>query len=81
MNADLKKQVITAVIGLTVGILSTYTLVWRDVAVIMARLGHIEGDVSVIQKFIADDDPKGFIKAKDTIRKDHAEDVANREQP
>jgi hypothetical protein len=78
MNADLKKQLITALIGLAVGVGSTYTLVWRDVAVIMARLGHIEGDVAVIQKFIADDDPKAYIAAKDHIRTDHHNDQKDR---
>lgn len=79
MNADLRKQLIAAAIGLATGVFSTYALVWRDVAVIMARLSHIEADVAVIQRFIADDDPKAFIAAKEAIRKDHTTDKLDRE--
>lgn len=68
MNPDLKKQMIAAAIGLATGIIGTYAMVWRDVAVIKAEIAHIQNDVSLIQKFISDDDPKAFIAAKDAIR-------------
>jgi hypothetical protein len=72
MDPALKKQIIAAAIGLVTGVLGTYAMVWRDVAVIKSEISHIQADVSVIQTFIANDDPKAFIAAKNAI-KDHVE--------
>lgn len=74
MDPALKKQIIAVAVGLATGVLGTYALVWRDVSVIRSELTHIKDDVSVIQKFISDDDPKAFIEAKNRIREEHAKD-------
>jgi hypothetical protein len=67
---DIKKQLIPTLVGAGLGILTTYALVWRDVAVIKSEIQHIQQDVALIQKFIAEDDPKEFITAKNAIRED-----------
>jgi hypothetical protein len=67
---DIKKQLIPTLVGAGLGILTTYALVWRDVAVIKSEIQHIQQDVALIQKFIAEDDPKEFIAAKNAIRED-----------
>lgn len=74
MNPDTRKQLVAAALGLATGVLGTYAMVWRDVAVIRAELYHIKQDISVIQLFIANDDPRAFQAAKSVIREDHAED-------
>jgi hypothetical protein len=74
MDPAIKKQILSAVIGLAVGVISTYAMVWRDVAVIRTEIGHIQSDIAVIQTFIANDDPREFIKAKETIRVDRKAD-------
>ena len=71
---DWKRQIISAAVGMGVGILGTYALVWRDVAVIKAEISHIQADVAIIQRFISDDDPKSFIAAKEQIRSEHDRD-------
>jgi hypothetical protein len=74
MNPELKKQIITALLGIAFGVLGTYALVWRDVAVIKAEMSHIKQDVNIIQLFISNDDPRAYIAAKNAIKKDHVED-------
>jgi len=74
MPTDLRKQIITVLVGIAAGVLSTWALVWRDVAVIKAEIQHIQTDVSTIQRFIVNDDPKAFLAAKEQIREDHKTD-------
>ena len=74
MDPELKKRIISVSIGLIVGIVGTYTMVWRDVSVIKSEIVHIQSDISVIQMFISNDDPRAFIAAKNRIRQDHEED-------
>ena len=73
-TTDWKRHIISAAVGMGVGILGTYALVWRDVAVIKAEISHIQADVAIIQRFISDDDPKSFIAAKEQIRSEHDRD-------
>ena len=70
MSPETKKQLVSAAIGLVVGMGSTYAMVWRDVAVIKVRLDSMAGDIRVIQMFISNDDPRAFIAAKNQIKKD-----------
>jgi hypothetical protein len=74
MSKEIRNQLVAAALGLGVGVLGTYAMVWRDVAVIKAELSHIKEDVNTIQKFIADDDPRAWLAAKDAIRAEHAKD-------
>jgi hypothetical protein len=78
MSPDTKKQVVAAAIGLATGILGTYAMVWRDVAVIRSEMQHIQGDISVIQMFISNDDPRAYIAAKNAIREEHVKDEKDR---
>jgi hypothetical protein len=71
---DIKKHLIPAIVGAGLGILTTYALVWRDTAVIKAELIHIREDISLIQQFVSDDDPRSFMAAKNKIRKEREAD-------
>jgi hypothetical protein len=77
ISPEIRKQILSAVLGLAVGILGTYAMVWRDVAVIKSEMSHIQQDISVIQMFISNDDPRAYIAAKNAIKEDHEKDKEN----
>jgi hypothetical protein len=81
MDPALRKQLVAAAIGLATGILTTYAMVWRDVGVIKVELAHIKSDISVIQMFISNDDPRAFAAAKSIIREEHKKDSTAEQAP
>jgi len=74
VTKELRDKLIFSASGLLVGILTSYLAMMRDVAVIKEAMSHLKQDISVIQMFIASDDPKAWLEAKNKIREEHSKD-------
>lgn len=65
---DLKKQALATLLGLAVGIASTFVFVWRDMAVLKAEMTYVRADLALVSEFIASDDPQRWLAAKAKLR-------------
>lgn len=70
MSAELKRLLAASLLSALAGALTTFALVWRDMAVVKAELAHIREDVSLIQTFVAEDNKAAWMAAKARIRED-----------
>lgn len=68
MTPELRKLVLTSLLSVALGAASTFVFVWRDMAVVRAELAHIREDVSLIQTFVSNDDPRAWMAAKARIK-------------
>lgn len=69
---DLKKQALATLLGLAVGVASTFVFVWRDMAVLKAEMAHVRTDVALTVLFIASKDPQEWMAAKAKLQADLA---------